>query len=99
VEIWEISNKKSISVYNSKPVFFELFDQISSDINKALYKSSYPLLGNSYSLHLNEGKMIVIVNLAKYRLGMLIKKTNTNVGLINNIIIPKLIGLFEEIYP
>ncbi len=96
-EIWKISSKEFISGYNSSSNSFVLFIDISSSLNKILDKSHYPLLGDSYSLQLTKGKMVIIVNLGKYQLGMLLEKASTNLGLINNVIIPKLIDSFEEV--
>ncbi|MEN8154734.1 MAG: response regulator [Acidobacteriota bacterium] len=96
MDVWGVSDAQSLAGYNSHPKAVALFNQISLDINKALDRSGFPTLADFYTLNLLENKLIIIVLLGKYQWGLLLDKSKTNLGMLNNVIIPEMYDLFEE---
>jgi hypothetical protein len=96
-DIWTVADGQSISGFNPQPKVCALFNQITSHVIKALKASDYPALGKYYILDLVGGKMVVIIPLGDFLLGMLIDTKKAQLGLLLNLIIPKVIDSFEGV--
>jgi CheY-like chemotaxis protein len=97
-DVWTVLDGQSIAGFNPKPKACALFNQITSYIIEALNASDYPELGKYYIFDLIEEKMVIIIPLPQndFVMGMLIDTNKAQMGLLLNIIIPKIIESFEK---
>lgn len=95
-DIYSTADGQSIAGYNSNPQACALMNKMSRDLDASLKKSDFPEVGNYYLFDLVDDKMVVIVALADYQWGMLLDKTQVQLGLFLNVILPKAMDLFEE---
>ena len=95
-DIWTAADGVSIAGYNPQPKATALFNQMTSHLTNALEESGFPGLGKYYILDLVDNNMVVILPMGEYRWGMLIDSSKVQLGLLLNIIIPRVIDGFEE---
>jgi hypothetical protein len=96
-DVWTTADGQSIAGYNPQPKACALFNQITSYIVEALKASDYPGLGKYYILDLVGNKMVIVIPLGDFMLEMLIDTKKAQLGLLLNIIIPKVVEAFEDV--
>lgn len=95
-DIYTSADGQSVVGWNSNPQACALFNKITGDMKKALEGASFPTLGRYYIIDLVDDKMVVVIFMGDYQWGMLVDRNNVQLGLLLNVVIPKIIGLFEE---
>lgn len=86
---------QSIAGINTQPKASALFNQVTDQLEKSLKASDFPPLGRYYMLDL-EGAVVIVVPLGKYRQGMLLDPKKAQLGLVLNVVLPKLIEDMNE---
>ena len=61
-----------------------------------LKKGPYPALGKYYLLDLAGDKMILILPLGAYQMGIAVDSLKIKLGLLLNVIVPETVVMFEE---
>ena len=97
-DIWTTADGQSLAGYNSQPKAVALFNQLTQQMAEALHQSEedYVELGRYYLIDLIGDHMVIIIYLGDYQWGLLFNKKEVQLGLLLNIIIPKVIDIFEE---
>jgi hypothetical protein len=84
-----------VATENSRPGSATLFSEVTGFIQKAL-SQGYPALGRYYYLDLAGNKGILIIPFGDYQWGIAIDTKKTKLGMLLNIVLPKIISEFEE---
>jgi hypothetical protein len=95
-DIWTVADGFSIAGYNPQPKAAALFNQLTSYLNDTLQGSGFPGLGKYYMLDLLDNKLVIVLPMGEYRWGILVDNSKIQLGLLLNIIIPRIIDAFEE---
>lgn len=95
-DIVMLEDGQSIAGFNSNPKGCALFSQLTNTLIKTIKDSGLPSLGKYYLLDLVEDKMIIVIYMGDYIWGMLIDKEKAQLGLLLNIVIPKIVDAFES---
>ena len=97
-DIWATTDGQSLVGYNPQPKAVALFNQLTQQIASALSQSEedFVELGRYYLVDLVENRMIIILYLGEYQWSILFNKKEVQLGLLLNIVIPKVIDIFEE---
>ena len=95
-DIWTSADGVSIAGYNPQPKATALFNQMTSHLATTLEDSGFPGLGKYYIMDLVDNNMVVILPMGEYRWGMLVDSSKIQLGLLLNVVIPKIIDGFEE---
>ena len=95
-DIFATSDGQGIVAHNPQPVANALFNKITTMIVDALKEAGFPALGRYYQLELVDGKLVAIMPLGDYIWAVLVDTKKIQVGLLNNVVIPKAIKLFGE---
>lgn len=99
-DIFSIVDGQAIVAHNPQPVADALFTKITAtmlDTLNTLHKQGAgPPMGRYYQIDLENDKVATVIPLGDYIWGMLVDTKKVQVGLLNNVIIPKAIKLFEE---
>ncbi len=96
-DIWAVADGQSIAGYNPQPKACALFNKVSSDLAKSLKDSNFPALNRYYLLDLFDDKMVVVIPLEDYQWGMLLDTKELQLGMLLNIVLPKMLDAFKEI--
>lgn len=96
VSIVAVSDGQAIAEHNSNPAAAALFLELTDNIIKMLKKGPYPALGKYYLLDLAGDKMILILPLGAYQMGIAVDALKIKLGLLLNVIVPETVVLFEE---
>ncbi len=95
-DIYGTHDGQSIIGYNSQPKGCALFAQLTQYMVDSLKESGFPSLGRYYILDLVDGNTVIVIPLGEWQWGMLVNTKKAQLGLILNVIIPKIINVFEE---
>lgn len=95
-DIWGSADGQSIVGINSQPQACALFNRITNYLGEALKASGYPELGRYYFIDLTSNNLVVVVPMGDYQWGMLIDTKKVQLGLLMNIVLPKVVDAFEE---
>ena len=95
-DIYSVHDGQGIVAYNPQPAANALFNKITNDMIKSLKDAGFPELGRYYQIELVGGKLVTNMPLGDFAWGMLVDTQKVQVGLLNNVVIPKAIKLFEE---
>ncbi|NNF99122.1 MAG: hypothetical protein HKM93_07065 [Desulfobacteraceae bacterium] len=95
-DIFGAADGQSIAGHNTQPKASALFNKLTDFITDALTGSGFPALGKYYIMDLVDGNMVIVIPMGSYRWGMLVNGEKTQMGLLLNIVIPKIIDGFEE---
>jgi CheY-like chemotaxis protein len=97
-DIWATDDGQSLAGYNPQPKAAALFNQLTQHIADALHQSEddFVELGRYYLIDLIGDHMVIILYLGEYQWGLLFNKKEVQLGLLLNIVIPKIIDIFEE---
>ncbi len=94
-DIFGSEDGQSIAGYNPQPKASALFARLTKFLGKSLQDSDFPGLGRYYMLDLVGAKMVIIIPLGDYQWGMLVDSNKGQLGLLMNVVIPKVIDAFE----
>jgi len=94
-DIFSSIDGQSLVGWNSNPQACALFNRITLMLTKTLDGSAFPKLSGFYLMNLEGGFMVVVLPMGDYQWGMLIDTKKTQLGLLLNIAIPKMIDTFE----
>jgi hypothetical protein len=94
-DIFGTEDGQSIAGFNTQPAASALFSRLTREMNTSLKESGFPTLGKYYLLDLVDQNKIIVVPMAKYQWGILVNK-DAQLGLITNVLLPKMIDRFEE---
>lgn len=95
-DIWSISDGQGIVSYNSQPKACALLNKVSRDIESTMSDSDLPELNKYYLLDLIDDKMVIVIPLADHQWAMVLDKNHLQLGLLLNVILPKIVDTFEE---
>jgi CheY-like chemotaxis protein len=95
-DIWTTADGFSIAGHNPQPKATALFNQLTSYLNDTLQGSGFPGLGKYYMMDLLDNKMVIVLPMGEYRWGVLVDSSKIQLGLLLNVIVPKIIDGFEE---
>lgn len=95
-DIYGTADGQSVAGWNSNPQACALFNQITGDMTSALEGAGFPTLGRYYILDLVDDKMVVVITMGDYQWGLLVDRTKAQLGLLLNVVVPKIIDAFEE---
>ena len=95
-DIFGSADGQSIAGYNPQPKASALFSQLTAYLTKALEGAGFPGLGRYYLLNLAGDKMVIDIPLGDFQWGMLIDSKKGQLGLLLNVVLPKVIDAFEE---
>ena len=96
-DIYYTADAQSIAGFNSQPKACALFNRVTNDLKNSLNDAKFPALGNYYLMELEGDNMVVVVAMEDYQWGMLLDKTKVPLGLLLNVIIPKVIEQFKDV--
>ncbi|HYA15531.1 MAG TPA: DUF4388 domain-containing protein [Syntrophales bacterium] len=99
VSVISMTNGKALGEYNSDPETVILFNEITNFMKGILEKSSPEALGKYYIVDLlKDNKMLFSLLCGKYEYqwGIVFDSTEVQLGLLLNVIIPKITKLFED---
>lgn len=94
-DFWASADGQSLAGYNPQPKATALFNKITVDLSKSLKAAGFPNLGDYYLIRLEDGKFVIVLPMGKYQWGMLIDGEKVQLGLLINIVLPKIIESFE----
>jgi CheY-like chemotaxis protein len=95
-DIFSASDGQSIAGYNSQPAASALFNKVSDFMIEAIDGAGFPPMGKYYILDLATDKMVIVMHFGDYRWGMLIDAKKIQLGLLLNVVMPKMIKSLEE---
>jgi CheY-like chemotaxis protein len=97
-DIWTTEDGQSLAAYNPQPKAVALFNQLTQQMADVLHQSEddFVELGRYYLIDLIGDHMVIIIYLGEYQWGLLFNKKEVQLGLLLNIVIPKIIDIFEE---
>ena len=95
-DIFGSADGQSIAGYNTQPKASALFNQLTGYLTKSLQGAGFPPLGRYYMLDLVDAKMVIVIPLGDYQWGMLVDTNKAQLGLLLNVVMPKIIDAFEE---
>ena len=89
-DIWDKESGLSVASYNPNEKYTALFGRIVNEMESSLSELGFPNFGEYQIIDLEMNSMLLIINGdGKYRWGSLIDKSQTSLGLLVNIFIPK----------
>jgi len=96
--VWTTADGQSIAAYNPQPRAVALFNQVTQQLANALAQSEddFVEIGRYYLIDLVGDRMIIVLYLGDYQWGILFNQKEVQLGLLMNVIIPKIIDIFEE---
>jgi len=95
-DIYSSEDGQSIVGINSNPQACALFNRITNYLREALKAAGFPHLGRHYMIDLTGGHMVVIIPLGDYQWGMMLDMKKIQLGLLLNIVLPKVVDAFED---
>ncbi|MFB3925067.1 MAG: hypothetical protein ACE14T_03355 [Syntrophales bacterium] len=84
-----------IATEHSKPGAATMFSELTNSIQEAL-SQGYPPLGKFYYLDLAGNKGILFLPFGDYQWGIAIDTQKAKLGLLLNVILPKIVNAFED---
>lgn len=97
-DVWGTEDGQALASHNSQPKAVALFNDLTQHMAGALSDSEedFVELGRYYLIDLIGDNMTIIIYLGDFQWGILFNKKKGKLGLILNVIIPKIIDIFEE---
>jgi response regulator of citrate/malate metabolism len=95
-DIFETADGQSIIGWNSNPQACALFNRITNYMTEALDGAGFPALGRYYIIDLAGGKMVIVIALGEFQWGILVDRAKIQLGLLLNVVMPKIIDSFEQ---
>ncbi len=95
-DIWSVNDSLPIAGYNSKPESCAVKNKITNTIIESFKEIKHPGLGRFYILDLADSTIEIVIPLGKFQWGILINPAKVTLGLLLNVVIPKVIDSFEQ---
>ena len=95
-DIFGTADGQSLAGINSNPQACALFNRITNYMIGALKGAGFPELGRHYILDLTNNAMVIVIPMGDFHWGMLIDRSKTQMGLLLNVVLPKVVDSFEE---
>ena len=95
-DIFTTADGESIAGYNTQPKACAHFSKVTNHMVKALKESNFPKLNNFYIVNLMNSLVLIVLPLDEYQWVMLIDTSKAPLGLLLNIILPKIVDSFKE---
>jgi hypothetical protein len=95
-DIFGSADGQGIAGYNPQPKASALFSQVTAFMVKSLDNSGFAKLGKYYLLDLAGNKVVICIILGDYQWGMLVDTNKAQLGLLLNVVMPKVIDAFED---
>lgn len=95
-DVWTRHDGMSIAGFNSQPVATALFNRMTDGLQSTLVDSGFPALGKYYLLELANEMMVVVLQAAEIRAGILVDKKKAPLGVIISVALPKFLASLEE---
>lgn len=95
-DIYGTADGQSLVGWNSNPQACALFNRITNYMVEALDGAGFPPLGRYYIMDLAGGKMVIVISLGEFQWGMLMDRSKIQLGLLLNVIMPKMVDAFEQ---
>jgi len=95
-DIFGASDGQSVAGFNPQPAASALFNKLSDFMIEALDSAGFPPMGRYYTLSLEDEKMVVVMLFGDYRWGMLVDGKKAQLGLLLNVVMPKMVTALEE---
>ncbi len=95
-DIWATTDAQSLVGFNSQPKAVALFNEVTRLLDKTLKGAEFPGLGHYYLVHLDNEHLIVILTIGAYQQSILVDLTKTTMGILMNVVLPKLLSGLEE---
>lgn len=87
---------KSLASFNAQPKTTTLFNETTCVLDKNLKDSGFPGLGKYYMIHLENDFMVIVVQQGEFQADLLVDLSETMLGVVINIALPKVMrGLAE----
>jgi hypothetical protein len=80
----------------SRPVANALMNRITAMIIDSLKEAGFPGMGKFWQIEMDGGRLSTNIPMGDYVWGMLVDTNKVQVGLLNNVVIPKIIQLVKE---
>ncbi len=96
-DIFGAADGQSLAGFNPQPAATALFNKLSDFMIEALDSAGFPPMGRYYMLSLEGNKMVILILFGDYRWGMLVDGEKTQLGLLLNVVMPKMIKALEEV--
>ena len=96
-DIFGASDGQSVAGFNPQPAASALFNKLSDFMIEALDSAGFPNMGRYYTLSLQDEKMVIVMLFGDYRWGMLIDGKKAQLGLLLNVVMPKMVKALEEV--
>ena len=94
--IYSSADGKSAASYNEKSKTSALFNQATRYLINALKDSEFSSIGKYYIVDLVDEKMLIVIPLGEYQWGMLIDREKAQLGLLLNVVVPKIVDAFKK---
>ncbi len=96
-DIFDKGNLVPLIGHNSNPVACALFGKIYHFIHEAAREAGFPPMHRYFLIDMQDNKAVIVVDLHRdYLLGMLVDFTKVQIGIVINVVIPKIIREFNE---
>lgn len=97
-DVWGTDDGQTLAAYNSSPRAVALLNQLTQHMANTLSDSEdeFVELGRYYLIDLIGDNMVIVIYIGDFQFGILFNKKKGKLGLILNVIIPKLIDILEE---
>ncbi len=95
-DIFSAADGQSLIGYNTNDAACALFNQVTDHLNKVMKSSGFPEIGKYYFIDLADSKIVLNIPLGDYQWLMLLEGGNVKLGLLLNVVIPKILDVFEE---
>ncbi len=92
--IFTISDNKELSSYKCSGKAGKLFNKMAQDINKYLKEMKLPATYKYFIMDLAENKTLMVLTFKEYRWAILLDSRKLKLGLLLNLILPDIIGMF-----
>ena len=94
--IYSSADGKSAASYNEKSKTSAIFNQATRYLFNALKDSEFSSIGRYYIVDLVDEKMLIVIPLGEYQWGMLIDRKKAQLGLLLNVVVPKIVDAFKD---
>ncbi|MBN1548626.1 MAG: response regulator [Syntrophaceae bacterium] len=94
-DIYMTRDGQSITGYNSNPTYCAMSNQITHYILNAIKEASFPPMGTTYMIDLEDDKMVIVMIVDEFQWGILIDTKKTSLGMLLNVALPRARTIFE----
>lgn len=95
-DIFLAKDGRSLAGWNSHPFACSSFAAITRSLKSSLQISHFPALGAYYLLDLDANQLLFVVVKDELQWGFLLKETKECLGLLLNIVLPKVLSILED---